>query len=367
MSPTATRPTDPVLADELVATVRAFVIKDVLPVASDYEHADEYPADLVEKMKADRAVRLSRRRKSTAGSASTCSTYARIIEELAAGWMSLSGLLNTHMMRATLLKLHGTDEQRKRLLPRLATGEIRGCLSLSEPDAGSDTRVAAVPGHARRRRVRPRPARRCGSPTASGPASSRWRPRTEKASRASWSRRSRARRSAGSRVSKNIGKLGYKGLETVEMVYDDHRVPADCVLGGDEGLGQGLHHILGAIEVGRINIAARSVGVARAAFEAAIAYAQERETFGKPIAEHQAIQFKLADMATQARRRRACSPSTRPTKQTGRPRRRRGGHGEAVRERGRVRDRDRVPCASTAASATPPSCRSSATSATRRS
>jgi butyryl-CoA dehydrogenase len=225
-------------------------------------------------------------------------TYARIVEELAAGWMSLTGVVNTHLICATLIRLHGTEEQRRTWLPQMATGERRGALSLSEPDAGSDTRnirCKATPDgdeyvldgtkmwvtNGERSRIVALAARTPEGITCfivekeAGP------------------------QHGGIAVSKKIEKLGYKGIETVEMIYTDHRVPSAWVLGGvDAGLGRGLPQILAALELGRVNIAARACGVARAAFEASIRYAQQRQAFGVPIAAHQAIQFKLADMAT---------------------------------------------------------------------
>jgi alkylation response protein AidB-like acyl-CoA dehydrogenase len=288
--------TDPALADELVAAVRTFVAKEVIPVASDLEHADAYPDDLVVHMK-DMGLFGSTIPTEYGGLGLDVVTYARIVEEIAFGWMSLTGILNTHMIAATLLKLRGTDEQKQQWLPRMATGELRGCLSLSEPDAGSDTR-----------------ALRCKA-TPDGDeyvidGTKMWVTNGERASIVALAARTPegitcfivekqpGPRSGGISVSKTIGKLGYKGIETVEMSYDGHRVPASWVLGGPDGLGHGLPQILGALELGRVNIAARACGVARASFEAAIAYAQQRETFGAPIARHQAIQFKLADMAT---------------------------------------------------------------------
>ena len=289
-------PTDPALADELVDAVRTFVRKEVLPVASDLEHADEYPADLVAQM-AGLGLFGSTIPEEHGGLGLDISTYARIVEELAAGWMSLTGVLNTHMIAATLLKLHGTDEQKAELLPRMATGERRGALSLSEPDAGSDTqalRCKAVPD---------------GDEYVID-GTKMWVTNGERASIVALAARTPEGITCfmvekdpgpsykGIAVSKQIGKLGYKGVETVEMTYSAHRVPASSVLGGTAGLGRGLPQILGALELGRVNIAARACGVGRAAFEASIAYAQQRETFGVPIAKHQAIQFKLADMAT---------------------------------------------------------------------
>ena len=289
-------PIDPELADELVATVRAFVVKDVLPVASDLEHADEYPTDLVAQMRAlglfGATIPVEH-----GGLGLDVATYARIVEELAAGWMSLTGILNTHMIAATLIANHGTADQRARWLPPMAAGDVRGALSLSEPDAGSDTK-----------------ALRCKA-TPDGDeyvidGTKMWVTNGERSGIVALAARTPegvtcfmvekrpGTRSGGIGVSRTIGKLGYKGVETVEMTYTDHRVPADAVLGGPVNLGRGLRLILGALELGRVNIAARALGVARAAFEASLRYAQQRHTFGVPIAKHQAIQFKLADMAT---------------------------------------------------------------------
>ena len=288
--------TDPALADELVAAVKTFVTKEVLPVASRFEHADEYPEDLVEQMKA-MGLFGSKIPEEYGGLGLDTLTYARLIEELSAGWMSLSGFLNTHTMVATLTRLHGTDAQKKHLLPKLATGEVRGAFSLSEPDAGSDT--AAL---------------RCKA-TPDGDeyilnGTKMWVTNGERSGVVALAavapegitcflvEKEPGPRFGGIATSKTIGKLGYKGVETVEMTYTDHRIPADAVLGGPENLGRGRRQVLGSLELGRVNVAARGVGVARAAFEAAIQYAQQRETFGVPIAKHQAIQFKLADMAT---------------------------------------------------------------------
>jgi butyryl-CoA dehydrogenase len=288
--------TDPALADELVDAVRTFVRKEVLPVASDLEHADAYPEELVEGMR-HLGLFGSTIPEEYGGLDLDITTYARIVEELAAGWMSLTGVLNTHMIAATLLKLHGTPEHKARLLPLMAAGDRRGALSLSEPDAGSDTkalRCKAVPD---------------GDEYVID-GTKMWVTNGERASVVALAARTPEGITCfmvekdpgpsyrGLSVSKQIGKLGYKGVETVEMTYAGHRVPADTVLGGADGLGRGLPFILSALELGRVNIAARACGVGRAAFEAAIAYAQQRETFGVPIAKHQAIQFKLADMAT---------------------------------------------------------------------
>jgi alkylation response protein AidB-like acyl-CoA dehydrogenase len=289
-------PTDPDVRAELIATVRRFVQRDVMPVASELEHADEYPADLVATMRHLGLFGVTIA-EDYGGLGLDLLTYIGIIEELAAGWMSLSGILNTHVMVANLISASGTDEQRARWLPSLAAGDVRGALSLSEPDAGSDT--AALTCRAERdgdeyvitgTKMWVTNGVRAGLVALAA--------RTDEGITCFLIDKEPGDQFGGITVSRNIGKLGYRGIETVEMVYDGHRVPAAAVLGGDAGLGRGRHFILAALEVGRINIAARAVGVARAAFEASIRYAQQRHTFGVPIAEHQAIQLKLADMAT---------------------------------------------------------------------
>jgi len=288
--------TDPQVRAELVDAVRRWVQRAVLPVASELERTDTFPDALVADMAAMGLFGITIP-EADGGLGLDLLTYAGVVEELSAGWMSLSGIINTHHIAAGLLVAHGTTEQRRRWLGRLATGELRGCLSLSEPDAGSDTRNLRCT------------ARRDGD-TWVIDGTKTWVTNGERAGLVALAARTEAGitcfmvekepgpRCGGITVTRTIDKLGYKGLETVEMHYDAHRVPADAVLGGPDGLGRGLGFILEALEVGRINIAARAVGVARAAFEAAIAYAQRRQTFGKPIAQHQAIQQKLADMGT---------------------------------------------------------------------
>jgi alkylation response protein AidB-like acyl-CoA dehydrogenase len=308
-------PTDPEVREELVATVRRFVERDVVPVASDLEHADEYPAELVATMR-DLGLFGVTIPEEHGGLGLDLPTYVAIIEELAAGWMSLTGILNTHVMAANLLKMQGTDDQRRRLLPRLASGEVRGCLSLSEPDAGTDT--SALKCRAERdgdeyvitgTKTWVTNGLRAGLVALAA--------RTQEGITCFMVEKEPGEQSGSITVSRNIGKLGYKGIETVEMSWDGQRVPADTVLGGAAGLGRGQHFILSALEVGRINIAARACGVARAAFEAAIRYAQQRETFGKPIAQHQAIQEKLADMATKLEAARLLTRSAAERKEAG--------------------------------------------------
>ena len=285
--------TDPEVRREIVATVRRFVERDVVPVAADLERADRFPAEIVEQMRGLGLFGVTIP-EAHGGLGLDLLTYIGIIEELAAGWMSLTGIVNTHTMAATLIMSHGTDEQKQRWLPSMATGERRGALSLSEPDAGSDTRNIACK------------AQRDGDEFVLN-GTKAWVTNGERAAIVALAARTDEGISAfivekepgptfaGISVGKHVGKLGYKGVETVEMAYVDHRIPAANLIGD---AGRGLAQILGVLEVGRINIAARATGVARAALDAALAYAQQRTTFGKPIGEHQAIQLKLADMAT---------------------------------------------------------------------
>jgi alkylation response protein AidB-like acyl-CoA dehydrogenase len=307
-----TATTDPEIRQEMVDTVRRFIAREVAPVASAMEHADEYPEAIVEQMKALGLFGITIPEE-YGGLGLDLLTYIGVVEELAYGWMSLSGIVNTHTIAAYLIVHHGTDAQRARWLPRMATGELRGCLSLSESDAGSDTRNLACK------------AVRDGEEYVID-GTKMWVTNGERAGIVALAARTETGvccfivekepgpKSGGITVSRNIGKLGYKGIETVEMVYDAHRIPADALIGEE---GRGLGYILGALEVGRINIAARAVGVARAAFDASIAYAQERKTMGKPIAEHQAIQLKLADMATKLEAARLLTISAAERKQAG--------------------------------------------------
>ncbi len=284
---------DQELRSEIVGTVRRFVDREVIPVASELEHEDRFPAEIVEGMRSLGLFGITIP-ETYGGLGLDLLTYVEVIEELAAGWMSLTGVVNTHTMAATLLMQHANEEQKQRWLPVLATGERRGALSLSEPDAGSDTRNISC-----------RATRDGDEYVLNGTKA--WVTNGERAGLVALAARTEEGISAfivekdpgprfeGISVSRQVGKLGYKGVETVEMAYTDHRIPAANLIGEP---GKGLPQILGVLEVGRINIASRAVGVARAAFDAALDYAQQRTTFGKPIAEHQAIQLTLAEMAT---------------------------------------------------------------------
>ena len=288
---------DQALAEELVSTVRAWVDRDVVPNVARFELSDEFPQAMFDQM-CEFGLFGATIQEEYGGLGLDVTTYARIIEELARGFMSLAGILNTHKIGVTMITRFGTDEQRRRLLPRMCDGSFRAAFSLSEPDAGSDTGA-----------IRCRAERDGDEWVING--TKMWVTNGTRASLVMLMARTPdegitcfmvekdpGEAYGGITVSKKIDKLGYRGLETVEMSYVDHRVPNTNVLGGDAGVGQGRRYALSALELGRINIAARAVGVAQAAFEAAMAYAQHRETFGRPIFEHQAVQFRLAEMAT---------------------------------------------------------------------
>ena len=288
---------DQALAEELVSTVRAWVDRDVVPNVARFELSDEFPQAMFDQM-CEFGLFGATIQEEYGGLGLDVTTYARIIEELARGFMSLAGILNTHKIGVTMITRFGTDEQRRRLLPRMCDGSFRAAFSLSEPAAGSDTGA-----------LRCRAERDGDEWVING--TKMWVTNGTRASLVMLMARTPdegitcfmvekdpGEAYGGITVSKKIDKLGYRGLETVEMSYVAHRVPNANVLGGDDGVGQGRRYALSALELGRINIAARAVGVAQAAFEAAMAYAQHRETFGRPIFEHQAVQFRLAEMAT---------------------------------------------------------------------
>ncbi len=308
-----TTETDPEVRQEMVETVRRFIAREVIPVATEMEHGDTYPEAIVEQMKALGLFGITIP-EAYGGLGLDLLTYIGVVEELAYGWMSLSGIVNTHTIAAHLIVHHGTEEQKQRWLPRMATGELRGCLSLSEADAGSDTRNlscrAVLDGDEyviTGTKMWVTNGERAGIVALAV--------RTEEGISCFIVEKDPGPRFGGITVSRNIGKLGYKGIETVEMTYDGSPRPRRRA--GSATRAAGLGYILGALEVGRINIAARAVGVARAAFDAAIAYAQERRTMGKPIAEHQAIQMKLADMATKLEAARLLTKSAAERKQAG--------------------------------------------------
>ena len=282
---------------QILATIHRFVEREVKPVASDLEHRDEYPHALVARMQ-ELGLFGAIIPTEYGGMGLSFTTYALIIEEICRGWMSLTGVLNSHLLFAHILALFGTEEQKRRLLPAMASGEKRGGLALTEPHAGSDVQ-----------RIRTTAKKRGDHYLITGSkmfitnarhgnilaVAAKTDPDADPAY-TGISLFAAEKGAPGLTVSRDIKKLGYKGLDTCELAFEDFPAPADALIGGAEG--RGFKHVMGGLEVGRINVAARAVGVAQAAFEEAIRYAQQRETFGKPICEHQAIQLKLADMAT---------------------------------------------------------------------
>ncbi len=294
--PTKIHPTPDDVRSEMIDTVKRFVEREVNEVASELEHRDEYPHALVATMK-ELGLFGATIPTHWGGLGLDTLTYAMIVEEICVGWMSLSGILNTHLLLAYIIRNFGTEQQRDEYLPAMARGDLRGALCLSEAHAGSD--VQAI------RTV----AKRDGDDYVINGAKM-WVTngrngnlyalvaKTDPEAKPPHKGMSLfiAPKGPGATVSRDIGKLGYKGVDTCEVVFEDYRVPVGNLLGGEEG--RGMQHVLNGLEVGRINIAARAVGVARAAFEHAIRYSQQRQTFGKPICEHQAVQLKLADMAT---------------------------------------------------------------------
>ena len=289
--------TDKALADEMISTIRSWVDQDVIPNVEAFELEDEFPQAMFDQM-CEFGLFGSTIPEEYGGLGLDITTYTRIIEELSRGFMSLAGILNTHKIAVTMICRYGTEEQKERFLPRMVDGSFRAAFSLSEPDAGSDTG-----------------ALRCKAELDGDEwiinGTKMWVTNGVRSSLVMLLARTPDDRVTcflvekepgetfqGITASKKINKLGYRGLETVEMSYVDHRVPNDNVLGGEEGLGNGRKYALSALELGRINVASRAVGVAQAAFDAAMTYAQQRETFGQPIFKHQAIQFMLAEMAT---------------------------------------------------------------------
>ena len=349
--------TDEDVRNEIIDTVRRFVAREVIPVASALEHEDRFPRDIVAQMR-DLGLFGVTIPEAYGGLGLDLLTYIGVIEELAYGWMSLTGVVNTHTMAATLIMDHGSDEQKQRWLPIMASGERRGALSLSEPDAGSDTRNISCRAHTRRRRVRHQRHQGLGHQRRDGLGSSPWRPAPTRASPPSSSRRSRGRDSRASRSASDVGKLGYKGVETVEMAYADHRIPAANLIGE---AGRGLPQILSVLELGRINIAARAVGVARAAFDAALAYAQERVTIRQAHRRAPGHPAQAGRHGHPAGGGSPAHPQRRRTQDGRAALRRRGGHGQALRQRDRARAGDRGHADPRRRRATPPISRSSAT------
>ncbi len=292
------------IQQEILATVRTFVDKEIIPHAQELEHGDVYPQEIVDGLK-ELGIFGLMIPEEYGGLGESLLTYALVVEEIARGWMSVSGVINTHFIVAYMVKQHGTQEQKERLLPRMATGEVRGAFSMSEPGLGSD--VAGV----RTKAVKQADGDYVidgqkmwltnGSSSTLVAALVRTDEGADKAHQNLTTFLVEKPAGFGQvvpgiTIPGKIDKMGYKGVDTTELVFDGYRATADDVLGGAPG--RGFAQMMDGVEVGRVNVAARACGIAIRAFELAIQYAQQRETFGKPIAQHQAIAFQLAEMAT---------------------------------------------------------------------
>jgi len=290
--------------------VRQFVDEQIIPVAEEYDHEDKFPAPIVDQMKELGLFGVTIPEE-YGGMGLDLTTYAMIVEELSRGWISISGVVNTHFIGSYLLMKFGTDEQKERLLPKMATGEIRAAFSLSEPECGSD--VQGIKASAKKLDDGAWELNGQKMWVTNGLRSAvvfvlvKTDPKADPAYKGmtcfiTEKEPGAAENSgdfAGLTVPPQIKKMGYKGVESTELVYDGYKCPAEMILGGEEaGIGQGFRQMMDALEVGRVNVAARGVGIAQRALELGLRYSQERKTFGRPIAQHQAIQFKLADMAT---------------------------------------------------------------------
>ena len=281
----------------IVSTVRQFVEKEVIPVASGMEHRNEYPHALVEQMKKMGLFGLNVPEE-FGGADVDYTTFAMIFEELSRGWLGLAGVIGTHSVLCDVLIRFGTADQKQRFLPQLASGQRRGGICLSEPNAGTDLQGISTVASRHGDTYRINGSKMWVTNGRHGDTYlllARLEPRVEPPHRG-MAAFVIEKGPTGLTVSRDIDKLGYKSVETCELHFQDFPVPAENLIGGGEGAG--FKHVMTGLEAERINVAARGLGIARAAFEEAIRYAQRRTTFGKPIAEHQTIQIKLADMAT---------------------------------------------------------------------
>ncbi|MGK2939220.1 MAG: acyl-CoA dehydrogenase family protein [Solirubrobacteraceae bacterium] len=295
--------------EAITEMVRQFVDDQILPVAEKYDHEDSYPQPIVDQMQELGLFGVTIPEE-YGGMGLDLTTYAMIVEELSRGWISISGIINTHFIGTYLLMKFGTEEQKAHYLPKMATGEIRASFSLSEPEAGSDVQAIKTT------------ATKTGDDVWEINGAKMWVTnglmssvcfvlvRTDPNAQPAYKGMTCFIADKESGVSENTGdlkgfvvppkikKMGYKGVESTELVFDGYKRTDGDILGGGEGLNKGFVQMMDALEVGRVNVAARGVGIAQRALELALRYSQERKTFGKPIAEHQAIQFKLAEMAT---------------------------------------------------------------------
>ncbi len=285
-------------ADEaqVLDAISRWLERDVRAKVRALEHDDIYPEAMVAQMR-ELGLFGATIAPEYGGLGLPAATYAKLVTLIAEVWMSLTGIFNSHLIMAAAVERYGTEAQKRRFLPKFASGEVRGGLALTEPDCGTDLQA-----------IRTRAVRSGDDYVVNGTKT--WISngiqgscfallvKTDPAAQPRHKGMSLflAEKRDGFRVSRKLEKIGYKGIDSAELIFEDYRVPADCLIGGEEG--RGFHHAIGGLELGRINVAARGVGVANAALKDSVAYAQLRKTFGKPICEHQAIQLKLGEMAT---------------------------------------------------------------------
>ncbi len=281
----------------ILENIDRFIERDVKPNVHQLEKDDIYPIEIVDKMK---SLGLFGATISTeyGGLGLPVTTYSKIVEKISGAWMSVSGIINSHLIMAAAIERHGTDEQKSHYLPRFATGEMRGGIALTEPDCGTDLQSIRTV------------AKKKGNSGYIINGSKMWITNSQEGHvvallvktdpnaepRHKGMSLFLAEKGDGFKVSRKLEKLGYKGIDSCELVFDDYFVDSDKLIGGEEG--KGLQQVLGGLELGRINVAARGVGIAQATLDEAVKYSQTRKTFGKPICQHQAIQLKLAEMAT---------------------------------------------------------------------
>ncbi len=301
---------------EITRNVRRWVDEQVIPNATELEHAGEFPTKIHADM-CEMGIFGITFPESHGGLGLSFETYSAVIEEISRGWMGLAGIINTNVIDGWIIDEHGTDEQKDRFLPGLATGEKQGCFTITEPNAGSDAQAIRTT------------ASKDGDDyilngnklfVTNGDRGDVYLAMTKTDPSAQPRHRGISaflveKDTPGFSVARTIDKLGYKGPETAELFLEDARVPRDNLLGGSEG--RGFQQMISGLEIGRINVASRATGVAQAAFDEAIVYAQRRETMGRPIAQHQAIQLKLAEMATKIRAARLLTRDAARKKDSG--------------------------------------------------
>ncbi|HEU4530067.1 MAG TPA: acyl-CoA dehydrogenase family protein [Steroidobacteraceae bacterium] len=284
------------MQDEVLDAIERWVEKEVRPIARRFDQADEYPAELVEQMKALGLFGATIDPR-YGGLGLSASTYARIVSMISAVWMAPTGIFNSHLIMAACVQRHGTEEQKRAFLPRFATGELRGGIGLTEPNAGTDLQAIRTTATREGDHYRIRGTKTWITNGIEGSCFAvlvKTDPQAEPRHRGM--SMFLCEKGPGFAAGRKLHKLGYKAIDSAELIFEDYRVHRDRLVGGVEG--RGFHHAVGGLELGRINVAARGVGIATGALRDALKYAQQRESFGKPIAQHQAIQLKLADMAT---------------------------------------------------------------------